>query len=646
MISIKNQEKVCNSTANTNIYNAMNKHLICLSVVFIFSVTISSATLAKGTELSAYASEPGRNKIIHTWEKVEITLHAKRQYDNPYTDLVLWVDLKGPDFEKRCYGFWDGENIFLVRIMSTAPGKWTWKSGSRPSDPGLEGVSGSFTAVDWTDTEKKDNPNRRGMIRPSVNGHSFQYADGTPYFLIGDTWWATPTYRFPWRDDDILRPVGPTAGFKDFAYYRRKQEFNCIAILAALPNWANDVQPATLKLPDGTILRSAWGQAGTKSAKNMTDEAGNRAFLFPGKIPGYEQYFPDVERINPAYFRSMDKKIDYLNSQGFVPFIEVARRDIGQAWKRFYPWPESYTRYIQYIWSRYQANVCLFSPIHFDSSGGTISADDWNTAANKVIDEYGAPPFGTLAGTNPAGSSLQNWGHIDKARWLGFHQIGNLRTHDSYSLLTEIFNTFPPVPAINGEPYYDGMENLEGGSEDAALNCRSAMYGSVLSGGFGGHIYGAGGWNGGIWSGEIEEASTSPMWKSFLWPSGTQMKYLKTFVLSEGTRYQDLIPYTDQIFPNKSGIPKGATGWAFGAGTSQLDLFLLYFEKACPQATLRKTQPYAKYLAHWFNPRNGEWISNPVSLTADAYGQIVLPLFPVNAAKSEADWALKLVLVN
>jgi len=32
----------------------------------------------------------------------------------------------------------------------------------------------------------------------------------------------------------------------------------------------------------------------------------------------------------------VDKKIDYLNSQEMISFIEVARRDIGQAWKRHY----------------------------------------------------------------------------------------------------------------------------------------------------------------------------------------------------------------------------------------------------------------------------------------------------------------------
>jgi hypothetical protein len=584
----------------------------------------------------------------HVWEKVEIVLVAKAKYQNPYTDVTAWVDLKGPGFAKRCYGFWDGGDTFCVRVMATAPGTWTWTSGSKPADAGLEGVSGSFTAVQWTETQRAENPSRRGMIRPSANGHAFQYADGTSFLLIGDTWWATPTFRFRWRDDDTRRAMGPEAGFKDFVAYRRNEGFNCVAILAALPNWANDDRPARLTTGDGMILRSGWKQAGTNSAKAMTDEAGHRAFLLPGKVPGYEEYFPDVDRIDPAYFQSMDKKIDYLNAQGFVPFIEVARRDVGQAWKRYYPWPQSYVRYIEYIWSRYQANICLFSPIHYDWAEETIPAADWNAAANQVIDDFGPPPFGTLAGTNPSGSSLQNWGHTDKARWLGFHQIGNdIRTHDSYALLTEIFKTSPAVPAINGEPYYDGMENRDGGSEEAAAYCRSAMYGSVLSGGLGGHIYGAGGWDGGIWSGEVEPESKSPMWKVFQWQSGDQMRHLKTFILSEQGRYQELIPCSDRISPNQSAGPKGFTGWAYGAATPQDDLLLLYFEKDCPQAAVTAAKPGARYTARWFDPRNGQWIGvDEGTIAADASGRLVLPMFPNKSPNSDTDWALKLTLAE
>ncbi len=593
------------------------------------------------------APDAGSADVRHVWEKVEITLRAANTYENPYTDVRVWVDLQGPDFKQRCYGFWDGGDTFRVRVLATAPGRWRWRSRSDPADRGLSNASRAFTAVAWTEAERAENPCRRGMIQPSANDHAFQYADGTPYFLLGDTWWATPTFRYRWYDDDEPRPIGPDAGFKDYVRYRREQRFNCIAMIAAFPNWANDDKPRGLQMPDGTVLRAAWGQAGTKSAKDMTDGAGHRAFLFPGKVPGFEDYFPDVERINPAYFHELDRKIDYLNAHGMVPFIEVARRDIGQAWRKYYPWPESYTRYIQYVWSRCQANICLFSPIHFDTPGKSIPVDDWNLAANRVIDEYGPPPFGTLAGTNSNPSSLRNWGHVDNARWLRFHQIGNKRTHDCYEFLTEIYTTDPPVPAINGEPYYDGMRDAEGGSDIAALYCRSAMYGSVLSGGFGGHIYGAGGWQGGMWSGEVEEASTAPIWEVIRWQSADQMRHLASYVLSEGPRYQELVPNVDLVSPNQSGERDGLVGWAYCARTPRQDLFLLYFERECPQATLSGALPGGRYTASWFDPRSGDWLETGTKvLRADEAGRIALPRFPNDADESDSDWGLKLVLAG
>jgi len=578
----------------------------------------------------------------HVWEKVEIALHAMGNYANPYTDVEVWIDLRGPRFEKRCYGFWDGGDTFRVRVLATAPGTWSWRSGSRPRERGLSGATGTFTAVAWTEEEKQANPCRRGMIRPSANGHAFAYADGTPFFLLGDTWWATPTFRYRWYDDDRPRPLGPEAGFKDYVAYRRKQEFNCIAMIAAFPAWHNDGKPARLSARDGTVIRAAWGQAGTRSAKTMTDEAGRRPFLFPGRVPGYEDVVPDLERINPAYFHSLDKKIDYLNAHGIVPFIEVARRDIGQAWMKYHPWPGSYAHYIQYVWSRYQANICLFSPIHFDTPSRSIPAREWNRAANLVVDKYGPPPFGTLAGTNANPSSLRNWGHVDKALWLGFHQIGNRRTHDCYAFLTEIFKAKPPVPGINGEPYYDGMEGAEGGSRTAALYSRSAMYGSVLSGGLGGHIYGAGGWKGGMWSGEVEGASKYPIWKVIQWPSADHMRHLKAFILSEGRRYEDLVPRAALVSPHRSGKPRGLTGWAYCARTEGRDLFLLYFEKGCPRATLSGARPRGNYKARWFDPRTGEWLGGAGTLAADPSGEIALPRFPGSKARSDTDWALKL----
>ena len=45
---------------------------------------------------------------IHVWETQEIILESSRAYPNPYRDVDCWIELAGPGFKRRVYGFWDG----------------------------------------------------------------------------------------------------------------------------------------------------------------------------------------------------------------------------------------------------------------------------------------------------------------------------------------------------------------------------------------------------------------------------------------------------------------------------------------------------------------------------------------------------------
>ncbi len=579
-------------------------------------------------------------KNVHVWEKIEIELIAKNSYENAYCEVETWVVLEGPGFKRKVFGFWDGGQSFKVRLVATCPGKWSWYSESNTGDEGLNGIKGSFNAIEWTEQEKEQNACRRGMIIATPNGRGFQYYDGTPYFMLGDTWWSTPTYRYPWHDDEKPRAVGPDMGFKDMVKYRKNQGYNCIAMLAGHPTWSNDGLPPKIKMNDayGTAIRAAWMDTDSGSAKDMHNEGG-RPFLFPGKVKGYEEVVPDFDMINPEYFKHMDKKIDYLNENGFTAFIEVIRRDVSQVWKRYGGWPHSYERYIQYIFRRYQANNCMFSPIHFDYIGNTILPREYNEPINAVIEQYGQPPFGTLLGTNASPSTLCNFGGPGENRWLTFHQIGNWREHDHYWYLTEIFNSEPARPAINGEPYYPGFpdDNPKTNSIEAEFNCRSGMYGSFLSGGLGGYIYGVEG----MWGSDIEKNAKYRMWEAIEFKSGALVYNLKKFVDRVGARYIDLEPNVELITPNKSGVVNGYTGWAYCAATKERDILMFYFEKDCLQGTVRGLKPNAPYSIEWFNVITGEWKSDSrvmSTICADNMGRIILPEFP----QKDMDWGLYL----
>ena len=586
---------------------------------------------------------------IKLWQKHEIVLKSHGHYGNPYVEVDVWADLEGPGFKRRVYGFWDGENVFKIRVTATNTSEWSYTTGSNQDDPGLNDREGAFAAEEWSEPEKGQNPCRRGMVVATKNGHGFMYADGTPVYILADTEWALFTYRYPWYDDDRTREPGPEMGFKDVIRHRKKQGFNAVATISCFPGWQNDGLPPRIAVDEekGLFLRGGWATPGVnertleKSIKDMHNEGG-KPFLFPGKIPGYEDVFPDIEKPNPSYFRYLDRKMDWLNEHGFTVFMETVRRDCSTVWKEFYPWPDSFARYMHYMYCRYQTNNCLFSPIHLDSTAISVPGRDYSGAANQELDTYGPPPFGTLCGTNAHGTTLANYGHTDEARWLTFHQIGNFaREHDHYWYLTEIFHQDPPIPALNGEPYYPGDKNgngpdgiqVAGDTEEADVRFRSGLYGNFLSGGFAGYFYGAQG----MWGGDIECEARFKVWDAFTYESGTQIRHIHEFISVVKGGPSQLIPNCEMVTPNKMGEPLGYRGWAYCAHTDDYSLLLLYFEKDCRRATVRGVPYNSVYRLKWFDPQKGEWIDDAEVSTVkpNDLNRITLPDFP-----SDDDWAL------
>jgi hypothetical protein len=161
------------------------------------------------------------------------------------------------------------------------------------------------------------------------------------------------------------------------------------------------------------------------------------------------------------------------------------------------------------------------------------------------------------------------------------------------------------------------------------------MYGSFLSGGLAGHVYGAEG----IWGGDIEDQSPVKMWDAFHWISANQVRHLRTFAFSIGRRYQDLVPDADLVSPNKTHVLQSYEGWAYCARTQDKDTFLLFFEKGCPRSQVRGARPGGIYRAEWFDPRTGTWQEVAGrTLRSSAIGIIMLPDFP-----GETDWGLRLM---
>jgi hypothetical protein len=602
----------------------------------------------------------------HVWEIQEIILAAQREYANPYVDVECWVDLEGPGFKRRVHGFWDGGRTFRVRIVATQPGEWSWRVGSnRADDPGFAG-SGKFRAIAWTSAELEQNPNRRGFVRASVNGHALRYADDTPFFLVGDTWLAASTWRLPYKGASAAPDYSPAEGigFEEAVAWRKRQGYNSISFIAAFPNWAADQYGATHANKDGVFLRNAWEKFGhwapnakistadgaTTTGKDMHDEHGNRPFaVFPDR-----EGLADFDRIDPAYFRSLDRKMRHLSEQGFVPFFETIRRDNAPSWKRYFDFNVSYSRFVQYLIARYGAYNLVFSGIHLDwiPKDFSLTADEFNEALTFHHRKYGPLPFGQPYTTLIDRSTYKVFGHGPQAPWLTMHTVGNNpRNHAIYASIEELFKLEPAYPAANLEPYYTGWNhqiNRPGGetpdenSERDNYFARAMMYGSVLSGALAGHVHGTAAYD---VTSTGEPAGWRPhIWTALRYESGAQMRHLAAFVLSEGARYQDLVPASQDLEPRSipDSLADGLDGWSFLMRTAQRDFALAYFEHRALAASLRGFTPGARYTWTWFDPREGRW-GPSLKMKADAQGRLRTPVFPAGGGQATRDVAARIL---
>jgi hypothetical protein len=595
----------------------------------------------------------------HVWEPREIELRASRHYANPYVDVEVWVDLRGPGYSGRVRGFWDGGDMFRVRVVATAPGRWSWASGSnQPADQGLNGKAGAFTASEWTDREKLQNPNRHGFLRATANGHALQYADGAPFFLLGDTWLGAASWRLPLTDAAAGADSAPGPGvtFQQAVAFRKRQGFNSVSLIAAFPTWASDQYPATYADTNGVYYRNAWEEfgvtvpGGRPTAKSMHDERGYRPF----EILAGRQGLPDYDRIVPEYFQSLDRKIALLNERGFVPILETVRRDVAPPWKAYFDFDRSYARFVEYVVARYGAFNLILSKIHFDIylPRYSLTAAEFNEAITGHYRRYGPMPFGQPVTALIDHATDSTFGTGDAAPWLTMHSTGNApRDHGIYAAIERQFRLTPPLPTADLEPHYTGWvhpnndvdgERPEPNSARDNYFSRAQMYGCVLSGALAGHVHGTGAY-------DVTSAGEPPgprpyFWQALRYASASYMRGLRDFILSEGVRYRDLGLASDDLVPRKApgSSDRGLDGWAFLMRTPRKDLGLLYFEDRAARARAAGWAPNGRYRFTWYDPRAGAW-KDSADLQADAQGILQLPAFPDGADVAVTDWAAKIV---
>lgn len=178
----------------------------------------------------------------------------------------------------RVDGFWDGEKNWVVRTAFPSSGRWTWRTVS--TDSAMNGLTGTLQVGAANSGQIASNPNLRGSLQIAADNRHFEYADGTPLFLLASTLWAGNTARCGLGDYQ----EGP---FFQHLADRKAKGFN-------------------------TILMQYFHGYG-----DYPDSAGHR------NEDGKPYLNIETKDLNPPFFQYLDQRMQALWEQGFIAAIPV-----------------------------------------------------------------------------------------------------------------------------------------------------------------------------------------------------------------------------------------------------------------------------------------------------------------------------------
>ena len=547
-----------------------------------------------------------------TWRMAELVFESRKRYADPFADtsLDLIVSGKGGTYTVPC--FWDGGNVWRARFVCPAPGVWQLSTVcSDPENADLHGLRGEAVCSAYTGEKEIY---RRGFVTARYKKRYFTYADGAPFFYLGDTHWSLGD-----ETAEMVRTV---------CEKRVAQGFTV---------WQSEPIGAKFDL-----------------AKGVTD----------AEIPGLREYDEKFKIIaaaglthaNAQFFfpSSMDALIE--NHGGWS--YETAQGDVGNKHvcaPKLSAQAEAYLEKLSRYWvARYGAFPVLWTlgqEVDDDFYWTEASGRKWNAVNNpyKTVaafiakyDAYRHPltahqenaalvcAYGTGAGTGEKRRVYVNtlpsaFRDVPAHTFYAAQFSPPLNKRSDHRTERDFWHNGQGKPVINYEGRYCYLWTKNFGA-------RMQGWYSYLSGMFG---YGWGAqdtWSYGNAYDEDKDTfdgvdtvtsaeKTAATWRDALeYPSGYQMGYMRRFF--EAIRWYELIPR----FDNPAYFKPDKHVYACCAGNRENTEVVLYFYSFTDPSVAQQTNtkpgggsaagtvgrltPFAAYEYRWFDPINGEYIQD------------------------------------
>ncbi|MGV3664349.1 MAG: DUF4038 domain-containing protein [Prosthecobacter sp.] len=510
-----------------------------------------------------------RAEAARQWQVSEFSFSAETEVADPFDfeRVRFSATFVGPEKVRlEVPGFWDGGRTWKIRFTPTRAGEWSFvTSFSNEADGGLHQRGGRFKA-DAADTADRAHAVRRhgGFLKVGENQRHLTHTDGTPFFWLGDTWWAAPSAAMP------------------FENFRRAVD---------------------ARVAQGYTVFQAHGH------RPLFPDAKGAGM---GALEGTSQ--PDAETLR--YWREVDRYHAYADENGLVGAVGFAA---GNQLDRHS------LKELKRLWHYYIARYGAYPLTFLITQEYNMYPDE---RAAKIPELIALGQFIKDTDPWKRAITAHAWVHTrDKGQawnepWLDYImlQAGHKRTM-SGKFYRELWPRVPVKPFLEAEANYEGFAS-EVLKVDAA-RIRDTAYVAMQCGSLG-FTYGAQG----LYAGVLDRAKPGPTakwgpvktWEEGLnLPGGAQMRHLRACY--ESVEWWKLQPMADAVEPAANVFVKG------DADKAALLLYFPARVKVAPGARFVSLPAAARYEAEWFDPRTGERTKRKAVLTADEKG-VVLPTRP------------------
>jgi len=536
----------------------------------------------------AFAITAAANDTVQRWRMHEIAFTAQGTYADPFGEIELDVTFTGPGGVVLAMpGFWDGGSTWRVRFAPTEIGQWTWETAcTNTEDTGLHGVSGVFECVPYTgDLEIY----RRGFLKTEPGVRYLMYADGTPFFYLGDTHWSMPAEPF----DSMFKVVVDERVRQGFTVYQ------------------SEPIGAGYNLDDG---------------------------LTESDLPG---------------FADLDRRFEYIANAGLVhanaQLIFGSLLFYGVQSGHYTP---EYIRRLSRCWTaRYAAYPVLWTTaqevdddMYYDRDGVGGQAiypaaqNPWLLVAETVgaSDPYNHPlsahqeytSMDPVHGMNASKSTFKN---LPAHTWFAAQWGPSLTKSPDFTAAKDFWDNGGGKPTVNYEGRYENLWTKNFGA-------RAQGWIAFLNGMYG---YGYGAVDMWLYQSQYDVDTTSsdgidtitPADKAVPW---TQSLYFETPGQLGGHMrgfLEDMEWWrlTPRFCNWRWFVPWPGTNYSVASNSN--DVFVAYFYNRTRFTGLLRGLDRAEYTAEWFNPRSGERV--PIGTVCPFLGMYFVPCKP-----DGLDWVL------